>query len=1858
MKKKDSFSLRRIVASALAFVMTLGCVSLSAFAADSVGFESDTVGKLPEGWKFRGDPATTEKQVFVSDEEAHSGKNSLKILDENPSNGQQSPSVQKSFPGTKDITEYVVSAWCNVVKESASGNFGVGISASGATFAVTPSGASSVSNNNYAMYYTSQGAGNGWQRLAFMLTYNNTPGSLTAILPSRSAPTGYAYIDDLEVIALTETSALSILEDLLRDPTPNTSLIGEILCSQALALSDVQGANARAYTNGLIEALQSGALTRSAVQKAVYAGNEGSSSDNEVERLNVLNPGFEEVGADGTTPNNWTIYTTPTKELYAASTTDEHHSGSRAGIVHDELEAAEQGSCNQGLLQNVKAIPAKAGYDYVLKVWVKGNVSQQASVYLRFLNASGTQVNSPVKLIDVTGEWKQIEFRATAPSNNSVAFVAPLLYSNNGNTGTVYFDDVEVYEVTALGVIRELENELKKGTPNESTVLAKLQSPCLRLTATVTDSYISAYIPALKSALPTSGDITTSQLNATIASVNNSQKGDDASVVAAAMEELKAKFGSPISLEIGDSDEIALPTVSGDVKLSWSAITKDKGGIAYISGDKIKLRSHPDNDTTVQATMNVSYRNTNEAMDVKITVHPYSSLYYDLITAAKALDINSYLNGQSRDHVKNSIKPLPTASNDVAIAWTVVDSATSAASSLINPTSGAVTRPKVGEMSASVLLRGTFTKGTATYVCDYPVVVPSMSLASARKLNVKNAGFEEGLAAWSDIKLSAPIVQSTDVSFTGKASLCINDADKTNDWGRQSAKVFGIHEGYNYQLSAAVFTESPNSNPSITLTFWSNEGVKLRSLSVNYLNGSSTTGVWKYLTITATAPAGAVTATATLTSPAISVGDCYFDAVSIYELSNYSNVDFFPVSAGALYFLTASGKAQRTITFYDENKAPVSTKSATGALYAYAPVNAAYAKLDFSAPVDDIKLVLSGYGVCVSDGDFDRSSLGDGTNTPWTLNNATIGNGVVSVNGGSAASHLIPVQEGKSYVFTATAAGNGTMTVEICNQDGVKMSSSNPSASGSGLLRVAIDEMPTASGSAETRFARIVLSGNASFDNVNAYAVSSSISNASMENGSPNFVTFFPYGWSAFGNTAAYPATEENQYTEGNKGLALQGFGLGNGGIRSSFVSGLAVGKSYEVSLNARAQYGSAALNMEFWDDNFNLISSAAVATISGNNWKNYRGNAVIPSGTAYVTMSVSGDNNLVYFDEAALALSVREINGNIQLFVDDYLISSTSGVTRSVHQATMQKTSLERGRWIYGNAFYDEQDKCYKMWYQGSGMTFYYATSSDGINWQNEQKCSYTKDGKQYEAFDAPTVFKVKNSDGTYVYKMIGFNHYDSVGSQSLSTAKYYLLTSNDGVNWTYAKTILEEALDVITVAYDAVNEEYICMSKKPLNFDNNKRTHRMMVSKDLENWTTPVRMYSIATPQDDADRFLRTDGYGAGLYPLGDSYIGFDWRYRLDELFMWGYTDTTLLFSRDITEDWQRPFADTTLIPVNDTGFCAYTAAHPMNVDTDKDGIADETWLYYGCQEGNHGAPVNYYIAVAKWRLNGFVSMDTDKAEGTMTTRPFLMNGDGILVNAETTGSLKAELLDANGSVIAGYSLSDCDAITSNKDGVSVALSWKGSKDLSALKGKTVSVRFVSTNTKLYSMQLSGVTVAKESRFVDVTVNDYFKVPVDWAVENNVTSGTSVKTFSPNDSCTRAQAMTFLWRAAGCPKPTGNANKFTDISADAYYYDAVLWAVENGITSGASDTTFEPESPCTRAQIVTFLFRYAKASAAQGTANPFSDLSASDYFANAVLWAVGEKITSGTSDTTFEPNSACTRAQIVTFLYRMFVK
>jgi len=169
----------------------------------------------------------------------------------------------------------------------------------------------------------------------------------------------------------------------------------------------------------------------------------------------------------------------------------------------------------------------------------------------------------------------------------------------------------------------------------------------------------------------------------------------------------------------------------------------------------------------------------------------------------------------------------------------------------------------------------------------------------------------------------------------------------------------------------------------------------------------------------------------------------------------------------------------------------------------------------------------------------------------------------------------------------------------------------------------------------------------------------------------------------------------------------------------------------------------------------------------------------------------------------------------------------------------------------------------------------------------------------------------------------------------------------------------------------------------------------------------------------------------------------------------------------------------------------------------------------------------------------------------------------------------------------------------------------------------------------------------------FYDVPSNAYYYDAVQWAIEKGITNGTSATTFSPNATCTRAQMVTFLWRAAGSPAPRTSGQSFTDVASGSYYYDAVLWAIEKGITNGTTSTTFSPNDTVTRGQMVTFLYRSVGSPAASSQSS-FSDVASNAYYSNAINWAAEQGFVNGTTATTFAPATGCTRAHIVTFLYR----
>jgi len=327
-------------------------------------------------------------------------------------------------------------------------------------------------------------------------------------------------------------------------------------------------------------------------------------------------------------------------------------------------------------------------------------------------------------------------------------------------------------------------------------------------------------------------------------------------------------------------------------------------------------------------------------------------------------------------------------------------------------------------------------------------------------------------------------------------------------------------------------------------------------------------------------------------------------------------------------------------------------------------------------------------------------------------------------------------------------------------------------------------------------------------------------------------------------------------------------------------------------------------------------------------------------------------------------------------------------------------------------------------------------------------------------------------------------------------------------------------------------------------------------------------------------------------------------------------------------------------------------------------------------GAGSYTEGETVSIYAGTrSDYIFTGWTSSDVTITSTGSASASFTMPGKAVAVTANwsykggggggssnkyctiTATAGKGGSISPNGNVSVREDLDKTFTITSST-GYVISDVLVNSKSVGAVRSYTF--------TNVRSNQTISVTFKAADRtnpqsgvgFQDVADDAYYAQAVAWAVDKGITKGASGTAFSPNTACTRAQAVTFLWRAMGSPEPAGTVNPFIiDIGSDAYYYKAVLWAVEKGITNGTGATTFSPDDVVTRGQAVMFQYRAAGKPAAD-TRNLFSDVKSDDYYYDAVLWAAKESIADGTSATAFNPASDCTRAQIVTFLFRYMGK
>ena len=315
--------------------------------------------------------------------------------------------------------------------------------------------------------------------------------------------------------------------------------------------------------------------------------------------------------------------------------------------------------------------------------------------------------------------------------------------------------------------------------------------------------------------------------------------------------------------------------------------------------------------------------------------------------------------------------------------------------------------------------------------------------------------------------------------------------------------------------------------------------------------------------------------------------------------------------------------------------------------------------------------------------------------------------------------------------------------------------------------------------------------------------------------------------------------------------------------------------------------------------------------------------------------------------------------------------------------------------------------------------------------------------------------------------------------------------------------------------------------------------------------------------------------------------------------------------------------------------------------------EGISEEQlqWQAKDAESTTRGIsfemPAHNVTVTVNWKANGSSSGggSSGGGGGGTSTPGYTVSADKTengTVTVSSKSASKGDTVTITATPDKGYELSGIKVIDQNGREVKLTDKGSGKYTFTMPAGKiTVKVVFMDDNTML-------------NFFTDVHAEDYYYDAVLWAAQKGITGGMSDTLFAPNAACTRAQIVTFLWRAAGSPEPK-QLSTFGDVPADAYYAKAVAWAVENGITNGTTDTTFGPDETCTRAHGVTLLSRAAGTNTASGNSN-FADVDVNAYYASAVKWAVDNGITNGISSSLFGPDSSCTRAQVVTFLYRMY--
>ncbi|HHW32509.1 MAG TPA: hypothetical protein GXX20_12710 [Clostridiaceae bacterium] len=1464
----------------------------------------------------------------------------------------------------------------------------------------------------------------------------------------------------------------------------------------------------------------------------------------------VPNHSFEEDDGTSVPAVNWTVsqqievYPDTGVVVTNVSVSDEKaYTGSKSLKLEDNTNGKAIGGRTVG-------IPIKAGYDYIAEAKFFGTTGK-ADIYIEFMNDKDVRIDYKITSLPATSQWATISVRGTAPGDAVAAKI--LLYSNQSNVGTLYFDDVCLYEVTQEYVVKEINDAIDA---DDSTALLTALKNKAVAPMDVNDSKKDDYLAALKNRKAEIGaNLSIEEIRNVINAVNELEDAQDRADVETVKQAL---IQAGLTLTLDTVGQINLPegSTANGVSASWTGVSGPDATRILVLNGTATLISRPlesEGEGTATLTLTLSKGRIIETVEYNVVIQNYSSEMSELASVAMALT-EDYIAGENTG-LDNVTKALNLPANDAELGNNGISIYWSSTPSIVS-SSGTISRPAFGQADAVVQLTATITKGELSYEKKYNLIVRSLDYDEARPLPVLNHSFEDGTSedidSWLVVSPDGTFEKTSDKSFTGEYSLRINDIGTSTVASLRTDKIFTAYEGRPYRVSAMCYAEGTQNRPYVYVEFWNNDGLSILNKYAAY--DTTKSGQWQNLTVTEYAPVGTTFVTVMVYGGAASSGVCYFDNIRVEELPLLKNAGFefdtsswSAISGGgsgtivtdkktegskaimlndtsdsqafgvrsakpavrpgkdfaiAVDYLVESGSANIALEFYnsagaklDEKVITVAQKTDwnTATIRSMIPDNTTSFAVCLSttaenvgkAYFDNIRVFNVPYGLSVKDGSFEEIT-GDNTGY-WKQSNASVpavvandkshsGNASFKADGTTYASGLvsnnIPVVEGKEYVAVAHAlieSGTAKITVDFWNRSDMIIQSYSQSASASENWK-RLECKVTVPTNAQYATIKIEAEGGVTyFDDVDIYSITTSVSNASMENVNTFGAGTFPYNWKPYGDAFAYSDTQE--YYHNMLSLAIADLSAATGGgVRSSLISGIIEGKAYTAGIMAKCEYGTMNLILEFLDENFNIIDSKPQA-ITGNTWRQYEVTHIAPTGTKYAVIALdSSDENMgiAYFDKAEFAPKVREIGSRTQLFIDDYMIESMTGITRTFHQAQKVGPIIEADKpweggfaYIYGTVLYDEQEEIYKMWYQTANSFVCYATSTDGINWDKPDLGIYEYDGNKNNnilgIWHIANVFKdMKETDPQKRYKMFTFNF-------DYNDSYYCVHYSTDGLRWSEGTEVIYGA-DVTTVAYDSYYDRYVGLVK--INIPS-KRMHRNVISDDLINWSVPIRMNSLSDPIDSIG-YLRADGYGGGLYPYEGVYVGFGWLFQItgNDL-MDGPVDVHLIFSRDLSEDWQRP-TRVPIIPRGEEGTwddgCIYTANTPIR-------MGDEIWLYYGGFDGTHAPDYEYHagIGIAKWRLDGFASLDSTEY-GILETEQFVFEGDHLFVNANASnGSLLVELLNEDGNVIPGFSKDDCDVITT--DSVKTLVSWRGNSSVKSLEGRVISIRFHSENTELYS-------------------------------------------------------------------------------------------------------------------------------------------------------------------------------------------